>query len=210
MLINYVITNPQAGIILIVSLMFALTLHEFGHAYVAYLFGDPTAQLAGRMNINPLAHLDPIGSVMILFAGIGYAKPVPVNPRNYRHPKADLFVSAAGPGMNLLLVFAGAVVAQILIAVGLWNQTAFWIVSRFMLINMALCIFNLIPLGPLDGSYVFPYLLPRDLRYKYLQWNAQYGTIAIMGLLMLSLLPIAFSPFGWIHDISGTVVLTLL
>ena len=99
-LINLIQQDPRLGILLIAALMFALTLHEFGHAYVAYLCGDSTARLQGRMSINPFVHLDVFGSLMLLFVGIGYAKPVPVDPRNFRIRNAHLYVAAAGPGMN--------------------------------------------------------------------------------------------------------------
>ena len=94
---------PQVLVILIFSLIFALTFHEFGHAYVAHLCGDDTAKNAGRMSLNPFVHLDLFGSLMVLAAGFGYAKPVPVNPNNYRVRNADFYVASAGPLMNLVL-----------------------------------------------------------------------------------------------------------
>ncbi len=205
-LINLLQQNPQVGILLLVSLIFALTLHEFGHAYVAYLCGDPTAKMLGRMNINPLAHLDIFGSLMLLFVGIGYAKPVPVDPRNFRYRNSDLYVSAAGPAMNLLLAIAGGIIFNILSASGALNESNAQFLFLFMLINMSLCLFNLIPLGPLDGSYVLPYLLPQDLRHKYQRWNMRYGTHAIMGLLLLSIFLPSWSPFTWISRMSREVI----
>ena len=105
---------PQVLIILIFSLIFALTFHEFGHAYVAHLCGDDTAKQTGRMSLNPFVHLDFFGSVMLLVAGFGYAKPVPVNPNNYRIRNADYYVAFAGPLMNLLLGLGGSLVLSIL------------------------------------------------------------------------------------------------
>ncbi len=201
-LINLLQQDLQLGILLIVSLMFALTLHEFGHAYAAYLCGDRTAQMEGRMSINPFVHLDIFGSLMLLFVGIGYAKPVPVNPRNFRYKNADLYVSAAGPGMNLLQALVGGIILHFLSNAGGLTQNVFQLLYLFMLINMSLCIFNLIPLGPLDGSYVLPHFLPTELRRKYQIWNMQYGTYAIMGLLLLSVFLPGWSPFSWISRVS--------
>ena len=209
-LINLIQQEPRLGILLIVALMFALTLHEFGHAYVAYLCGDSTARLQGRMSINPFVHLDIFGSLMLLFVGIGYAKPVPVDPRNFRYRYAHLYVAAAGPGMNLLLTIAGGMLAHAFSSSGFsafqWEPFLF----IFMLINMSLCLFNLIPLGPLDGSYVLPYLLPPGARRKYNIWNMQYGTYAIIGLLLISVTFPGWSPLSWISRISREVVFFLV
>ncbi|MBF0276981.1 MAG: site-2 protease family protein [SAR324 cluster bacterium] len=166
--------------------------------------------MLGRMNINPLAHLDIFGSLMLLFVGIGYAKPVPVDPRNFRFRNSDLYVSGAGPAMNLLLTFLGAVLFNILASSGALNDSIAQFLFLFMLINMSLCLFNLIPLGPLDGSYVLPYLLPADSRRKYQMWNRQYGTHAIMGLLLLSIFLPSWSPFSWISRISREVIRILI
>ena len=209
-LINLIQQDPRLGILLIVALMFALTLHEFGHAYVAYLCGDSTARLQGRMSINPFVHLDIFGSLMLLFVGIGYAKPVPVDPQNFRYRNSHLYVAAAGPGMNLLLTILGGVLMHVFSSSGLtvfqWQPFLF----LFMFINMSLCLFNLIPLGPLDGSYVLPYLLPSHARRKYILWNMQYGTLAIVGLLLISLFVPAWSPFSWIGGISREFVFFLI
>ncbi|MBF0287320.1 MAG: site-2 protease family protein [SAR324 cluster bacterium] len=156
----------------------------------------------GRMSINPFVHLDIFGSLMLLFVGIGYAKPVPVDPRNFRYKNADLYVSAAGPGMNLLLALIGGIFLHLLSSAGGLSQTAFQLLYLFMLINMSLCLFNLIPLGPLDGSYVLPHFLPVDIRRKYQMWNMQYGTHAIMGMLLLSIFLPSWSPFSWISRLS--------
>ena len=94
--------EPQILVLLAFSLVFALSCHEFAHAYVADRFGDPTARMAGRLTVNPMVHLDVFGSLMVLVAGFGYAKPVPVNPRNFRQPRADAFVAAAGPLAGIL------------------------------------------------------------------------------------------------------------
>ena len=160
MLINL---PPQLLIILIFSLIFALTFHEFGHAFVAYLCGDSTAKKSGRMTLNPFVHLDIIGSLMLLFVGFGYARPVPVNPNNYRVRNADFFVAAAGPFVNFFLGIVGALSLRIVADINLSHLLNFPIIEflyLFILINFNLCLFNLIPLGPLD---VLPHFLPGGL-----------------------------------------------
>ena len=102
MLIELIISNPAIGILLIVCLIVSLCFHEFSHGFIAYKLGDPTAMHMGRLTLNPLAHLDPIGSIMILFIGFGWAKPVPVNPQNLRNPEKDIIkVAFAGPASNM-------------------------------------------------------------------------------------------------------------
>ena len=107
-LISILLDNTVIFILIIISLTFALCIHEFSHGYIAYIYGDETAYRMGRLTLNPLAHLDPIGSMMILFLGIGYAKPVPVNPSNLRNPRKDMIkVAIAGPASNFILSFIG-------------------------------------------------------------------------------------------------------
>jgi len=205
--------DPQVLIILSFCLLFALTFHEFAHAYVAYLCGDPTAKNLGRLTLNPFAHLDLLGSFMLLTIGLGYAKPVPVNPRNYKYNNADLYIAAAGPGMNLLLTIAGALVLKVMFNMGMLETINFPVKTLlfwFMLINMNLCLFNLLPFGPLDGSYVLPHFLPFDLRRRYQFWNMQYGTYVLLALMVLSYVMPAFSPFQWITVLSKTVIVAML
>ena len=147
--------EPQLMLLLIFSLLFALTFHEFAHAAIAYLCGDGTAKYLGRLTLNPLAHLDLFGSLMLLFAGFGYAKPVPVNPRNFRVRNADLYISAAGPLSNLILAGIGAWMLGMSFQGGwqtVWDFPLGELLVWFSLINMNLCLFNLLPIGPLDGS----------------------------------------------------------
>ena len=172
--------------IIIVALTVSLGFHEFGHAAVAKLYGDDTAQRAGRLTLNPWAHIDPMGLLMVVLIGIGYAKPVPTDPRNFTSRYADLWVAAAGPFMNLLLAFVSWNIYQILLLNGLAN-TAVQIFCTYLAgINLLLMLFNLIPLGPLDGHYIMPYLLPEPLARRYTQLNARYGTAAFLVLIVLS------------------------
>ena len=197
--------EPQILVLLAFSLVFALSFHEFAHAYVADRFGDPTARMAGRLTVNPMVHLDVFGSLMVLVAGFGYAKPVPVNPRNFRHPRADAFVAAAGPLMNLILGIVGVGLIHFFHFTGWLYWEGFPLVkflTLFILINFNLCLFNLIPLGPLDGSYVLSGFLRREMKWKYEEWNARFGYQALLGLVLLSVVIPGFSFFNWISQIS--------
>lgn len=175
---------------LLFALVFSLTFHEFGHASAALYFGDDTAKRAGRLTLNPLAHIDPLGLLMVIVIGFGFAKPVPVDPRRFNSFWGDLFVSAAGPAMNLLL----AVVLINFYAFGLWmgwgpfqGQEVGEFVGYLALINMALMAFNLLPIGALDGHYILPYFLPRGVARAYVGFNDRYGNMLLVGLMAVSL-----------------------
>ena len=204
---------PQVLIILAFCLIFALTFHEFGHAYTAHLCGDDTAKAAGRMTLNPLVHLDLFGSLMVLIVGFGYARPVPVNPNNYRVRNADFYIASAGPLMNLLLGIIGAflygILAQNSITI-LAGVPLLFLLKLFIIINFNLFLFNLIPLGPLDGNSVFPHFLPPNLRIRYQHWNFRYGSYALIGLVLISILLPNFSAFSWITSISMSMTNGLL
>ena len=178
-------------ILIMIALIISLTFHEYGHAIVAKLYGDDTAQKAGRLTLNPVAHIDPGGLMMVVLVGFGYAKPVPTNPANFSSRWATLWVSAAGPGMNLLV----AIITINFYILGLqagWSlfegqgpQFFFIFLAK---INLLLMLFNLIPIGPLDGHYILPYFLPRSLAIRYLYYNQRYGVYALFALIALSLI----------------------
>ena len=172
-----------------VALIVSLTFHEYAHAAVAKLSGDSTAERAGRLTLNPLAHIDPMGLLMVVLVGFGYAKPVPVDPRYLRSPRADLWIAAAGPVMNLLLAavvwngflaLRGAGVGFVFLP---GPQTFVLLLVR---INLLLMLFNLIPLGPLDGHWILPHLLPAAGARWYRYYNARFGSYALFGLILLS------------------------
>jgi Zn-dependent protease len=176
-------------LLIVSALVISLSFHEWGHAFAAKMFGDDTAQRAGRLTLNPLAHIDPIGLLMVVTVGFGWAKPVPTNPRNFTSRWADLVVSSAGPGMNLIIAFIG-VNAYIM---GLRYDVEFMqgpgirtFFSLLTTINLVLMLFNLIPLGALDGHYILPYFLSPRAAATYLRFNAQYGNMALLGLMLLS------------------------
>lgn len=184
------LTVPIA-ILIIIAIIIALSFHEFGHAVTAKLFGDDTAERAGRLTINPMVHIDPMGLLMVVMVGFGYAKPVPTDPRNFTSKLASPLVAFAGPAMNLLLAF---------VAVNLWGygmtsgidaligpgQSTFF--YYFVSINLLLFLFNLLPIGPLDGHYIAEYVLPRPWDYHYHMWNAKYGGFILIALIVVSIM----------------------
>ncbi len=178
-------------ILTLLALVLSLCLHEFGHALAAKLYGDDTAQRAGRLTLNPLVHIDPMGLLMVIFLGFGYAKPVPTDPRKFKSRSGELVVSAAGPAMNLLL----AVLSINLYVLG--RQMGFdelqgsgpeFFFIRLAQINLLLMVFNLIPLGALDGHYILPYFLPEQLALRYRYYNARYGNFVLLGFIVLSIM----------------------
>ena len=177
--------------VILVALMISLSFHEFGHAVTALRFGDDTARRAGRLTVNPVAHIDPLGLLMVVFVGFGYAKPVPTNPRLFKSRYAELWVAAAGPLMNLLLAVISVNVYLLALKWG-WISLSDTGPRLFFIylaqINLLLMIFNLLPVGALDGHYILPYFLPRRLAYAYRYYNARYGNFALLALVALAIL----------------------
>lgn len=176
-----------------------LPIHEFAHAFVAHKLGDDTARLKGRMTTNPLAHIDPIGALMIILAGFGYAKAVPVNIRNFKKRKPYMALTAlAGPVSNvimaLIFVFFGLLI-QVKIGVAEGSFTYYAVV--FMLtaaqINISLAVFNLLPIPPLDGSRIFSLIIPDKYYYTIMQYE-RYIVYGVLALVFLGVLdgPISF------------------
>lgn len=176
---------------LLAALVPALTFHEWAHAAVAYSQGDQTAQRAGRLSLNPFVHLDVLGTMAIFFIGFGWAKPVPVNPSQMRGKWSEFMVAGAGPATNLILGIFFALLLR-------WNVPSLFaehysgfFISLFqisMILNFALCFFNLIPIGPLDGSTLLARLLPLRSSWSYENWNARFGSLLLMGLIFMDLL----------------------
>jgi len=141
------------------ALLIAVTVHELAHALVADRLGDPTARRLGRITLNPLPHIDPLGALAFVLAGFGWAKPVPVDARNLRHPVRDMvWVAVAGPMSNFAVAFVTLVVVRLL---GLEGSVLLVVADRIYSFNLILGVFNLIPLPPLDGGHFLPYLFPR-------------------------------------------------
>ena len=164
------------------ALLVAVTVHELAHAVVADRLGDPTARRLGRITLNPLPHIDPLGAICLVLAGFGWAKPVPVDARNFSHPVRDMFwVAVAGPIANFLAAFVAVVLYLALRPSGAVPGPVLMALAAVFLLNLALGIFNLIPLPPLDGGHFLPYLLPRAAA-------GLLGMLERYGMLMLLLL----------------------
>ena len=177
-------------ILLIPILLFSLCFHEFSHAYSAFKLGDNTAERMGRLTLHPLSHLDLMGCLMILFVGFGWAKPVPVNPYNLSNPRRDMMiVAAAGPLSNLFLALIGGIIFRIItntsFIINLSNpDIIIQIIYYFIYINIALAIFNLIPIPPLDGSQIFGSLLNPKTAIKL----QIYGPQVLLGLILFGII----------------------
>ncbi|WP_100332512.1 site-2 protease family protein [Bacillus xiapuensis] len=170
----------------IISLLVAFTLHEFAHAYVAYKFGDRTAKEQGRLTLNPVQHLDPIGTIFILLAGIGWARPVPVDRRNFENPRlAGILVSLAGPLSNFLI--AAVAYAVLYFAAG-FNIPMFFVdlLNMMIWLNLVLFVFNLLPFPPLDGYRIIEDVVSPAARMKLTQYE-QYGTLIFLVIVITPL-----------------------
>jgi Zn-dependent protease len=189
-------------VVIALLLLVSLPFHEFSHALAAYRLGDHTARLFGRLSLDPRVHLDPIGSLLLIFTvifgfGFGWAKPTPVNPLNLRYGRwGEAIVAAAGPASNLVLAIAGSIPLRFILASGLDVQYLADVLYFFVYVNVLLMVFNLIPIPPLDGSKVlFAFLDPRT-SYQVRPALEQYGPLL---LLILILLP----SFGGVNPIAS-------
>jgi len=165
------------------ALLIAVTVHELAHALVADRLGDPTARRLGRLTVNPLPHIDPLGAICLVLAGFGWAKPVPVDARNFRHPVRDMaWVALAGPVANFLSAFVALVLFLELRPVGVLPEPVLQALRAVFTLNLALGIFNLIPLPPLDGGHFLPYLLPRAAA-GVVRALERYGMLILLALV---------------------------
>lgn len=204
MSIGRYLTNTNELLSLVLTLpavLIAITFHEFAHAFAADKLGDDTPRRQGRLTLNPLAHLDPVGSIMLVFAGFGWGKPVEINPRNFNRTismsKGEAIVSIAGPAMNLILaiiftfiyfIIAKFATAFCLTQLGLIILT---LIQTTIIINVGLGVFNLIPLPPLDGSKVLNHFLP----YNAKEWFERYSQIFYILFVVL-----------WITGLAGDII----
>ncbi|MDL2234795.1 site-2 protease family protein [Christensenellaceae bacterium OttesenSCG-928-L17] len=166
------------------AIIIGLSMHEWAHAYVAYRLGDPTARNLGRLTINPAKHLDPLGFLSLVIFGIGWAKPVPINPRNFKnYRRDDIFVSLAGVTMNFLLAVVFYLILFAYWVFGGGNYHIEMIIFYVVYINLVLMIFNLIPIPPLDGSHILESLLIRRVGPKPFLFLNQYGRYILLVLV---------------------------
>jgi len=177
------------------GLLIAMVIHEYAHAQVAVWLGDFTPRLMGRLTLNPKAHVDPIGMLMLFLVHFGWAKPVMINPRNFKNPKRDdILVSLAGPAANFITAFLALLALLIYNRMGGDMTAGVYLVFQMIIeYNIGFGIFNLIPLPPLDGSHVLMQLLPRDMAYK-LAGLERYSFLILIVLLMTPVLSMILIP----------------
>jgi len=182
--------NIQTLFLIAPPILLALTFHEYAHAYVAHRYGDDTAKQSGRLSLNPLRHLDPLGTIMIFLVQFGWAKPVPVNPYQLKNPKKDmLWISAAGPLSNMLLALVSGLLLRMLSDFSATTDrdsmagVLILMVFLSMKINLALAIFNILPIAPLDGSKILSGLLPTRFG-KMIFALERYGPFILIGLII--------------------------
>jgi Zn-dependent protease len=176
----------QMLLLMLPGLLLAVTVHEVAHGWVADRLGDPTARLAGRLTLNPLPHIDPLGALAFVLAGFGWARPVPVNARNLRRPVRDMaWVAAAGPLSNFAVAFVGLVLLVLttrLVDAPFVARPVAGMLRFVYTFNLGLAIFNLIPLPPLDGGHFLPYFFPRR-SWPLLARLEQYGPLILLLLV---------------------------
>lgn len=164
-----------------IGLLIAVTIHEFSHALTADRLGDPTPRAMGRLTLNPLAHLDPLGTLMIFIAHFGWGKPVPIDPYNFKNPRRDeILVSLAGPTSNFIFMIAISLIIRF-IPMSIFS----YVLYTFAITNLYLGVFNLLPIPPLDGSKVFLNLMSIEKTYEWQQAFDRYGFFIVAACLFL-------------------------
>lgn len=200
---------------MIIALLIAITVHECAHAYVAYKLGDPTAKYSGRLSLNPIRHLDFFGTLFLLVAGIGWGKPVPVNPQNFRFPRRDeALVSLAGPVSNLLVAILVAIPLRYVQLTADPTLISLWtLLGTILEFNIFLAIFNLLPFPPLDGSKLWGMVIPRKWQHGYDRFQREGMQYFILFLLFDSVfMPriIGFSLIAYSVNAVSTLVKALI
>ncbi len=185
-LISILFSNPLAFVLIAIILLAAITIHEYAHAFVADKLGDPTPRVQGRVTLNPLAHLDPVGTALLFFIGFGWGKPVEFDAYNLKDPVRDTaLIAVAGPASNLLLAAILAVVLPTMINFApATSPLLYFILSTSIFYNCMLAIFNLLPLHPLDGGKILSSLLPPATALEYDRFMYRYGNLVLLALIV--------------------------
>ena len=190
------------------ALLFAISIHEYAHAQCAEYMGDPTPRHLGRLTFNPLAHLDIFGAILLIICGFGWAKPVAINPNNFRNRREGMIkVSLAGPAANLFLCFLAALVSVILSKFGLLSLGVTKFLLWMQLYNVWFAFFNLIPIPPLDGSKLLSELLPPTQAYKFDNFVGQYGFYILIALVFTGVIGMIINPLAQMYMILVSSIL---
>ncbi len=204
------------------AVLLTIILHEIAHGVVAKWLGDPTAKRMGRLTLNPIPHIDPVGLLMMVFVGFGWAKPVPVDMRYFKKPKRDMaLVALAGPVMNFLIAFVALFLLHFI--VGVFPEALNWQMSTdffgegitsipvlyfffymLALVSIGLGLFNLVPLPPLDGSKILGACFPERIYFTILRYE-RYGMFLFLGIMLLGNFVPEFNPFGWLGSLRGSI-----
>ncbi len=193
-MLSTLFSNPILFLVWALGLVLAISVHEYAHARAADSLGDPTPRAQGRLTLNPRAHLDPLGTLALLFLGFGWGRPVQFDPYNLRNPRRDsALIAIAGPVSNLIFATILSLLIRFFPGIGLLSS----VFSILIMMNITLAIFNLVPIFPLDGEKILGGLLPSDLYREFAGIMNQYGTI----ILIFMLLPIA----GGVSPISALI-----
>lgn len=211
--LSSILQDPLSLLYTLPAIIIGLTVHEWAHAFAADKLGDPTAKNLGRMTLNPFAHIDLFGFLCLLVVGFGWAKPVPVNPRNFKnYRRDDIIVSLAGIAMNLVVAFF----ATILFYFGVYrwnlgsNEAFYTIFLSVVTINLSLAVFNLLPIYPLDGSHVFESLFMRYIP-RFFMFLRQYGQYILIALLVSGLVSTVLGTVvGWLFEGFSSVAIAIL
>lgn len=211
--LSSILQDPLSLLYTLPAIIIGLTVHEWAHAFAADKLGDPTAKNLGRMTLNPFAHIDLFGFLCLLVVGFGWAKPVPVNPRNFKnYRRDDIIVSLAGIAMNLVVAFFATI--PFYFGVYRWNlgsnEAFYTIFLSIVTINLSLAVFNLLPIYPLDGSHVFESLFMRYIP-KFFMFLRQYGQYILIALLVSGLVSTVLGTVvSWLFEGFSSVAIAIL
>jgi Zn-dependent protease len=200
MIILSLLQNPLTFIAFIVGLLLAITVHEYAHAWAAYKSGDDTAKLMGRLTLNPIAHLDPLGTLFLFLVGFGWGKPVPTNPMRYHSKSSEIYVALAGIVTNILVALILAIPIRIAILTGhtIDSSSILSFLSVVVDINLVLAAFNILPIPPLDGSHLVEYFLDFNAKITY----QRIGPMILFGIILLDRL----SPYSILYAVMEPIL----